>query len=201
MLTNLLVDLDGVLRLWSMENDVRAEQVTGLPPGAIRESAFANDVLLPAITGRISDEQWRQLVVERLRCKHPGVDVERAVQLWSEPSGEVNESVRALIQACRQKARIALVSNATSRLPRDLALLGLLPLFDHVINSSAVGSPKPEARIFAAALDVLGAEARDTFFIDDNRENVSAAESLGIAGHCFSTAEALREALNAHGLL
>jgi hypothetical protein len=34
-------------------------------------------------------------------------------------------------------------------LTSDLARLGLLPLFDPVINSSALGSPKPEARIFA----------------------------------------------------
>ena len=201
VLTSLLLDLDGVLRLWSPDNDARAERATGLPSGAIRKIAFADDLALPAITGRISDEQWRQLVSERLGREHPGVDAQLAIRLWSESAGEVNEPVHALIRACRPKARIALLSNATSRLLDDLARLGLLALFDQVINSSAVGAPKPNARIFTVALEALGVQASDTFFTDDHAENVRAAESLGIVGHVFSTPEALREALEAHGLL
>lgn len=201
VLTSLLLDLDGVLRLWSADNEARAEQATGLPSGAIRKIAFADDLLLPAITGRISDEQWRQLVSERLGQEHPAVDTERAIRLWSESSGHVNEPVRALVQACRRKARVALVSNATSRLPADLARLGLLPLFDRIINSSEVGASKPAARIFAVALEALSAQAADAFFADDSAQNVRAAESLGIVGHLFRSPEGLREALQAHGLL
>jgi putative hydrolase of the HAD superfamily len=200
-LTTLLLDLDGVLRIWSAENDVRAEQATGLPPGAIRKSAFAADLLLPAIAGRVSDERWRQHVAERLRREHPGADAERAVLLWSESAGEVNEPVRALVQACRRKARVALISNATSRLRRDLDHLGLLQLLDCVINSSEVGAYKPDPRIFSAALDAMGVEARAVFFTDDNAQHVSAAASLGMVGHVFSSPEALGDALRVHGLL
>jgi putative hydrolase of the HAD superfamily len=199
--TTLLLDLDGVLRVWSTEKDVLAEQATGLPPGAIRKSAFATDLLLPAITGRVSDEQWRQQVAERLRREYPGVDAERAVLLWSESAGDVNEPVRALVQACRRKARIALISNATSRLPRDLDQLGLLQLLDHVINSSDVGAAKPDAKIFSAALSAIGVEARSVFFTDDNAQHVRAAASLGMVGHVFSSPDALGDALRAHGLL
>lgn len=200
-LTTLLVDLDGVLRVWSAENDIRAEQTTGLPPGAIRKAAFAPDLLLPAITGRVSDEQWRRHVTERLRRDHPSADAERAVQAWSESPGQVNEPVRTIIQACHRKARVALISNATSRLPRDLASLGLLPLFDQVINSSDIGVHKPDARIFSAALSALRAEARDVLFTDDNPQHVRAAESLGLVGHIFSNPDALEGVLKANGLM
>ena len=78
--------------------------------------------------------------------------------------------------AVRRKAPVCLVSNATTRLERDLDALGLRAELDVVINSSRVGARKPDRRIFAAALDALG--ARGGFFVDDNPGLVDAARAL-----------------------
>jgi len=54
-----LVDLDGVLRLWP-PNDHALEASHGLPPGALRAPAFAPERLEPAIRGHCTDAAWRQ---------------------------------------------------------------------------------------------------------------------------------------------
>lgn len=197
----LLIDLDGVLRVWRADNAVQAEQAVGLPRGSLQKAAFSGDLLLPAITGRVSDAHWRRQIVARLQTAYPGIDAEQAVQLWSSSSGEVNREVMALVRQCRQKATVALVSNATSRLPDDLRRLHIDDLFDHVINSSDVGYIKPQAEIFAAALRRVGAAAAEAVFVDDKAEHVAAAVASGIKGHVFHDAESLRENLRQDGLI
>ena len=197
----LLVDLDGVIRHWRGQGDPKIERETGLPPGAIRVAAFSTDLLLPAITGHVSDEEWRQQTVDRLAAQFPGANAAEAIARWSEPAGEIDDTVLALLERCREHATIVLVTNATSRLDRDLAQLGIAGAFDRTVNSSVVGHPKPEPEIFAAALAAAGVPAGAAFFVDDKAEFVAAAEMIGIAGHHFRDLAALRDALTAQQLL
>ena len=197
----LLVDLDGVIRHWRGQGDPEIEREAGLPSGAIRAAAFSTDLLLPAITGRVSDETWRQTIVDRLAADFPGVDAAGAIARWSEPPGEIDDAVLALLERCRAHATIVLVTNATSRLDRDLAQLGIASAFDAVVNSSAVGHPKPETEIFAAALTAAGVPAGAAFFVDDKAEFVAAAATVGVPGHCFRDLASLRDALTARHLL
>lgn len=196
-----LIDLDGVIRLWQSQEDPAAEAAFGLPPGAIRRVAFAPERLLPAITGQIRDETWREQIRDRLALEFPAANADAAVAWWSRPYGEINRAVLELLNACRSRATIVLITNATSRLPDDLRRLGLEAAFDEVINSSAVGAAKPEPAIFHAALAAAGVAATDALFIDDTIGHVEAARRLGIAGHSYTNPTELRHTLHAFGLL
>lgn len=201
MINVLLIDLDGVLRIWGPQQDTDAEQATGLPPGTIRRIAFSAELLEPAITGRCSDGAWRQRVVQRLHEQYPAVDAERAVQVWSAPAGVVDHAVLEIVRACRRTVKVALITNATSRLPDDLARLGLAGEFDQIINSSEVGACKPHPQIFTTALATFGAAPAETFFVDDSPGHVAAAQRLGIDGHVYQGAAPLVQVLREHGLL
>jgi putative hydrolase of the HAD superfamily len=200
MIHAILIDLDGVLRVWNPANDLEAEQASDLPSGAIWKAAFSSDLLLPAITGQISDDGWRRQVTDRLRFGYPNADVDKAVRLWSASCGEVNQEVLEVIRACRKKVRVALITNATSRLPLDLGRLKLTNEFDHIINSSEVGYVKPQAEIFYAGLGAVGVSAQECLFVDDNAEHVAAASRLGLVGHVYVGLGHLREELNRAGL-
>ena len=201
MLRALLIDLDGVIRLWNPAIDLAAEQATGLPAGALRQAAFAPDLLHAAITGQILDKHWRQQVVERLQQNFPAVNVAKTVRLWSASSGEIDQAVLPLVRTCREKVKVVLVTNATSRLLSDLALLGIEDEFDYIINSSAVGYGKPHPEIFHAALADVGVTANEAFFVDDSAGNVAAAKQLGIASHLYRGIAALKEELWRYDLL
>lgn len=190
----LFIDLDGVLRRWP-DSDEALEQAHGLPAGTLRRIAFAPELLLPAITGQISDEAWRANIAARLGEAHRGLDAEEVVRQWSEPAGELDLGVVSLLQHRRPDLKLILLSNATSRLDADLRHLGIAALFDQVINSSALGVVKPDHAIYRAALRLARVEASEAAFIDDSIGNVEAAVQLGIRSHCFRGAPHLRKFL------
>jgi putative hydrolase of the HAD superfamily len=197
----LLIDLDGVIRYWNPATFTAAETTYGLPAGALPRTAFAPELLLPAITGVVTDTVWRQQVAAQLQKAYPAADVVGAVAAWSQPAGEVVQPVLALIRQCRRSIPVVLVTNATSRLPIDLATLGIREEFDHVINSSVVGVAKPDVGIFTCALQAVGVPAADALFVDDTKNNVVAAIDLGLYGYHFQSPTGLQKVLQEHGLL
>lgn len=176
----ILIDLDGVVRLWDATHDAGMVEAAHIPIETIYRIAFASDLLTAAVTGRMSDEEWRAAVVARLALIEPTLDARSAVAAWSRSVGHVNEPVRALVKAWRKRVSVGLVSNATSRLPADLTALGLMETFDVVVNSSAIGVAKPDPAIFRYALEQVSALPGEALFIDDTASHISAARELGL---------------------
>lgn len=197
----LLCDLDGVVRHWPGATTGAIEREAGLPAGALPKAAFEPGLIQPAITGRTSDEGWRAQVAELLASRHPRADARGAVERWTASPGEVDQEVLRLLQAARRQLRLVLVTNATTRLARDLRALGLAEAFDAVINASEVGHAKPSEPIYRVALQAAGVPAAEAAFVDDRPENVEAAVRLGMRGHVFLTAGGLAEALAGWGLV
>ena len=63
---------------------------------------------------------------------------------WSGPCGEVDRRVLAVLREQRRSRPVALLSDATDRLPRDLQRLGPDGELDAVFNSSELGLAKPD---------------------------------------------------------
>jgi len=55
-------------------------------------------------------------------------------------------------------------------------------LFDHIIDSSNVGVRKPDPAIFHLALEIAESTPESTVFLDDYKEHVEIANSMGIHG-------------------
>lgn len=201
MIRAVLCDLDGVIRDWTDQDDAGIERQFGLPPGELKGIAFDPELLRSAITGEISDQEWREQIGDRLRERHPGVDAGGAVAAWSEPAGTIDEETLDLVQQVRKRAPVTLVTNATSRLDHDLARLGVSDAFDHIVNSSVVGAAKPDRAIFDHALALVGANAGETLYIDDTERYHGPAAGFGLICHHFRGTEGLREALTTHGLI
>ncbi len=139
----LLIDLDGVLRKWDPRIVAGIEAGKGIPLGSIADAAFSDSGSLQrAVTGAISDEEWRHDIASRLAGQH-GEAGSEAVRQWSHSSGEVDHQVLHLVRRVRRTVPVALVTNATTRLGRDLAELGLAGEFDVVVNSAELGIANP----------------------------------------------------------
>ncbi|MFI9007432.1 HAD-IA family hydrolase [Actinosynnema sp. NPDC053489] len=195
--TLLLLDLDGVLRRFPP--DAPVEDRFGLPRGTLARVSFA--LSDPAIAGRATDEEWRAAVRERLASE--GLAPERAaeaVAAWTRV-GEVVPEALDLVRRARRRCRVALLSNATDRLPRDLAELGLDREVDEVLSSARLGVAKPAPEVFRRALRELRHAPSGTLFCDDNAVNVDAARTLGIDAVHTPDFPALHGALSSRGLL
>jgi putative hydrolase of the HAD superfamily len=132
----LIVDLDGVLRRWDPLDAVEARH--GLPRGAVLGAAFERRLLQRVITGAIDDDRWRADVAATLVAAH-GPAATRAVAEWSASSGAVEPVVLELVRQYRRTAPVVALTNATSRLPHDLARLGLDQELDRVFSSHELG--------------------------------------------------------------
>src|SRR5205807_4802790 len=74
-------------------------------------------------------------------------------------------------------------------------------IFDHIIDSSAVGLRKPDPAIYRELLRRLGRPAEEAAFIDDFEENLPPAADLGITTIVLSGIEECRKALVELGAL
>lgn len=191
-----LCDVDGVVRHWDRLATAGLELEFELPAGAIAAAAFAAERLGPAITGRITDEEWRAEVVRALtpQC---GTEARASllVERWSEPVGRVDDQVLALLTQVRRSIPVALVSNATTRLERDLRVLGVTDVIPDVVNSARIGAVKPDRAIYVAGAALVGVAPDLCLFVDDTPENVHAARALGMSGLVYRAVADLRRAL------
>ncbi|MGI5504671.1 HAD-IA family hydrolase [Lentzea sp. CA-135723] len=165
----LLLDLDGVLRSFPP-----------LPP-EVTAVAFEPSLLLRAVTGEITDEQWR-------------VEAGFPVSV-----GEVITEALALVRVARRQCFVALLTNATTRLEADLSTLGLDAEVDAVFNSARLGLAKPDPAIYRRVLDELGYTSG--VFCDDSPVNVAAARAAGLDGVHVPDTAALRTVLAVRGLI
>jgi putative hydrolase of the HAD superfamily len=92
--------------------------------------------------------------------------------------------------------RLALLSN----IPEEVAAHyehhhAWLDRFQVRAFSCRIGHVKPQPAAFQWCLDALGVSADQVLFIDDRRENIQAAYSLGMQGLLFTNPAQLREHL------
>jgi putative hydrolase of the HAD superfamily len=189
-----LCDIDGVLRHWPPAADL--ELAHGLPPGTLAAAAFAPGRLLPAITGQITDEEWRASVEAAIAgaCGSPAT-ARSVVTAWSDQLPAVDAEVAALLRTARRSMPVALVSNATTRLEHDLRRQGLDDIADVVVNTSRIGWAKPDPRVYAIAARRVRVPVHQCLFIDDTAANVTAARDFGMPAIHYRQPSDLRDAL------
>ncbi|GAA0274751.1 hypothetical protein GCM10010302_10430 [Streptomyces polychromogenes] len=190
-----LCDFDGVLRLWDPDGMTALDRELGVPGGTLASAAFRPGLLEEAVTGRISDDQWRERVTEELAATWGPVRAQGLVHAWSALTGRVDMEVLELLAGARRRVPVVLVSNATTRLEDDLAALGLADAFDAVINTARIGVAKPDRRVFETAARSVAADPHRCLFIDDTPGHVTAAREAGLTGLHYQHADQLRSTL------
>jgi putative hydrolase of the HAD superfamily len=181
----LLLDFDGVLRIWDPARTVAVEEKYGLPPGALTETAFAWPRLRAALVGEVTDAEWMAGVAAAL-------DAPAAVAEWHSDRGAVDQQVLGLVRQLRAAGHpVALATNSTDLLPADLDALGLAGEFDAVVNSSEVGAPKPTREFFAAACAAVGRPPDRCLLVDDDDRQVRGARVAGLSAYRWTGSEHL----------
>lgn len=196
----LLCDVDGILRLWPKDGMSGVDRAYGLPEGTLAGTAFHPDHLLPAITGRVSDQEWREGIALALADRCGGEHRARLlVADWTAIRPGVDEDIVALLTNTRRRIPVVLVTNATTRFESDLADLGLTGVANAIVNSSRVGVAKPEPGIYRIAAERAGVPVEDCLFTDDTEANVTAAREHGLNGLHYRHVDELRAILDGTG--
>jgi glucose-1-phosphatase len=178
-----LFDFDGVVRHWDPAVNEAIEQRHGLAPGSILDTAFGPELGLAAIDGTLDYDAWVARIAELLGSAP-------AVAEW----GELVEAVK------EGGCRVALLSNATTRLEEDLEHLGLGTTFDDVFSTAHLGVCKPDHEVYRRVVDALGVDADHIAFTDDTPSWAEAATEVGLHGIPFTGVTHLREELQRLGV-
>ena len=151
-------------------------------------SAFAyyEEAHLHATDEEKAREIWRETDLRLLR----GLGVKRAeavadwlVTHWEEPGlwPKTPGTPEVLEELKKRGLRLAVVSNWDVLLPRVLAAMGLLPYFDAVFASAALGVKKPDPAIYAHALKALDLRPEEVLFVGDRPDaDVEMPRRLGM---------------------
>ena len=192
-----LCDIDGVLRLWDPDGMPGLDRAYGLPAGTLAAAAFRPERLLPAITGVVTDEEWRSDIAEDLVAVCGSPDRARAlVAEWQTLTGRVDEEVLELLTTARRHSRRAGLQRHHPAGSRPRPRLGLADGVDAVVNTARIGVAKPDARVYRIAADLSGVPSPRCLFIDDTLANVTAASSAGMIGLHYQRVQQLRDVLS-----
>ncbi|MFD6798081.1 HAD-IA family hydrolase [Streptomyces cyaneofuscatus] len=193
----MLCDLDNVIRFYDTAPLAAREREAGLPVGLTMEIAYAPEIDLPLLLGRITPDAWVEAIAAGL-AERTGGDTELARTLGralAEAPFRADAEVVALLRRARTHVPVVLVTNATLQLDDDLALLGLTDLADAVVTSAVEQVAKPDPAIYRIAAERAGVPAERCLFVDDRQENVDAATDLGMTGVLYREPADLRRAL------
>ncbi|MET0726685.1 MAG: transcription antitermination factor NusB [Acidimicrobiales bacterium] len=195
-----ITDLDGVIRHWDASHATEADARLGLPVGTIAEAALDADRLAQVTDGRLSFDAWCEAVGQAVAAAHD-VDATDVAGVWATATWRIDLSVLELLEAVRDVAPVALLSNASSNLQLDLERSGISDAFDAVVGSADIRVAKPSADAFQTAADRIGVRLDRALFIDDTLSHVEAARALGMRAEVFTGVDDLRELLRELDLL
>jgi putative hydrolase of the HAD superfamily len=141
-----------------------------------------------ASVGAISHERWLRYARESLPPQ--------VVNEWLAYHGTLNQPVvDILTSAMLAGARLFFLANSTARLWADLAHHGLGDLAEETFSSADIGYAKPDPRVYEHVIDSASLNPRRTLYVDDNPSWVHVGRQLGMRGHRYTGAAALREEL------
>lgn len=109
----------------------------------------------------------------------------------------LNKSLILLIKKIKEKNYRVVCGTNTIRSHFDVhRRLGNYDIFDFVYSSHLMGVKKPNIEFFKKVTKAEQLLAQNIFFVDDNQENIEAANKLGMKTHLFTSNEKLINTLS-----
>ncbi len=179
----LLLDCDGLFRTWQAEPIHDREASLGLEHGSLFREAFESELFHRATIGEITAEEWGAEIARRIEPDATPDRLRVVSDAWTGIGNwELDEAFVALIRRVEEAGRvkIAMLSNASTKLEDDLATMGVTDLLSVVVNSSRIGLAKPDPAAYRKAAEMVDADVGDIMFVDDRPENVSGAIDTGM---------------------
>jgi HAD superfamily hydrolase (TIGR01509 family) len=181
MIQGVFFDMGGVLlRTEDLSPRRKWEARFGLPEWGLADAVFNSEPSRRASVGRAGEDGIWEHVARRF-----GLTEAEAAELqhdfWA--GDRLDEPLVAYIGSLRPRYRTGLISNAWPSMREFVGQNDLVrAAFEKVYLSAEIGIAKPDRRIYQLALDELGLVPGEAVFVDDQSENVEAAQALGVAG-------------------
>lgn len=146
-----------------------------------------NEIYNKFETGHVTAQQFRDEIRSQLSVKQTDEEIDHD---WNAIILNIPEERVSLLEKIRDNYKIFLLSNTNiihfdfyNRYFADtFAYNRLADMFEKAYFSHQMGLRKPDPAIYKEVLSDSGILPEETLFIDDNKDNVEAANALGIQG-------------------
>jgi putative hydrolase of the HAD superfamily len=154
---------------------------------------FQNGMINDFDIGRIPPPEFFQSVKRHLGLS---ITLDEFIPVWDDIFAE-DQEVSRIILSLKGRWRLGLLSN-TDPLHFNYILIKfpIIKIFEKWILSYEVGFKKPAIEIFQKAIEWASVEPQKILFIDDMKEHIEVAASLGIQCIHFLSAHQLKEVLS-----
>ena len=200
-LSTVVFDLGAVLIDW----DPRYVYRDLFPGDDAGMEAFLADVTSSTWNHQMdAGRPWADAVAELVQL-HPERRqlIEAYWARWSDIlRGDIPGSVAVLRELRERGVRLLALTNwSAETFPVARERFPFLGWFEGIVVSGEEGIAKPDPAIYRVLLERYEVDPARSLFVDDRAENIAAAESLGLTGHLFRSADALRADLVDKALL
>ncbi len=152
---------------------------------------FESPATLAFEEGKIPPKEFYQKVKEMLNLK---LSYDSFVPIWNDIFflSVENRSVYRLANLLHANYKTAMLSNINLLHYEYLKVrFPVFGVFDYIFLSFEMGLSKPNKEIYKKVLQTLKVCPQELFYIDDRKELVASAASLGIKGHHFLNSKQL----------
>ena len=177
MIRNVVFDLMGVLILFDS--------------ASYRDSFQLNLFDMPALIRMLRSKEWRSCdlgehdgireILAELADKYKAS--ERVVHALNAPSDllykRIDTMADYLLSLKERGYHIYLLSNVSAQVIRELSFMDIFSAADGALYSFEAKALKPDQKIYEDFLQRYALKAEECLFIDDNKRNIIAADSLG----------------------
>ena len=195
---DLIFDLGGVLLHWDPQAPGRAAGVTPEEMDLLTKGLFLHPDWLELDRGTVEKDDVMQRTRERT-----GLDaglIKRVFDTLTICLSPIPESIELLRELSNEGHRVFVISNMHEDSARYLENnYDFWECFNDVLFSCDVKLVKPDEAIFRMAFERFGVDPSNAVFFDDTKENVVAADRLGLNVIHFSSAAETRRILREKG--
>ena len=182
-ITTLIFDLGGVIVDLAPEETLNGfAQLANLPVNEILKMYSTQRAFNDYETGKIGEEEFRDLIRKMFQVKAADAEIDRC---WNAMLVDLpKEKLQLLTRLKKHFTTIALSNTNSIHLNYiNQVMLGggnLDVYFHHAHYSHNIGLRKPDRAIYEYVLNTHSLAPEQTFFMDDNPDNIAAAHGLGI---------------------
>ncbi len=200
MYRNILFDIGGVVVDYSPKDFLVDKFYNERTEKRLYDAVFGSPEWKMLDNGVITWEQAYEIFMKRGQNRGMAFEMRTVLDEWTDMLTTRNATVALMRTFKKRGLDLYYLSNMPKEVYAFLQNRKFWPLFEGGIFSYEVGISKPDVEIFHLVLKKYNLDPGETIFIDDMRENASAAFEAGITGIPFTNVKNLCKMLVTYGV-
>lgn len=200
MYKNIIFDLGGVVVDFNPRDFLLERFYSETVESIVYDITFGSEEWAKLDAGLLTREEGNALMLERAREAGYLFEVQSVLDDWIRTLKTRRKTIDVIKRLKKMGFSIFFLSNIAEDALDELKQRDFWKLFDGGVASCEVKVNKPNEAIYHALMEQYALIPSQTIFIDDTKENTTAAFDLGITGIHYKGNTSLIKALNTCGI-